>query len=489
MVKSKNGFDNSKPLQRFSESLVKQKQDMGSRREEQDNSRWVELFFSFDVVNSSVYKTINYFGWSSVLSLLFHKIQKHTKSLIPEAELWRVLGDEVIFVARVEDESDIHIFVEKVFEILIKMIGQIKSGKFFEELSSDCAQRDVDLMKLQNVISLKGAAWIAIITKDGNKELKPYDNIFEKYRAKDDYEINEYLGNDIDTGFRIKNKTEDRRLVVSYELAYLLSSRTDSLSCLNIVAYDTLRGIWDGDLYPIIWYHNPKIYHSIEFRDSFYYSEREQSEIVRRYLDNEPKFKLDEFLYKEVKRALDKIKLDRNLTEKLETIREHIVSKDQINKGFSPSFLLQLHCVAVCYRQIDNRILIMKRSKERDKFPNKWDFGCAKANKGTSLSEQIEKEYKSDLGIDIEVVLDDSREDRQPIPIALYQIPEDECHTHKGIITIAIINDSSKICLDKRKYSKSRWIAESEVENFEESAIPDFKNTLKKVFKAIKEIN
>lgn len=73
----------------------------------------------------------------------------------------------------------------------------------------------------------------------------------------------------------------------------------------------------------------------------------------------------------------------------------------------------------------------MKRSTERAKFPGMWDFGCAKANKGTSLSEQIEKEYKSDFNIDIEVVLDDLREDKQPIPIALYQIPEDECLTHK----------------------------------------------------------
>lgn len=486
MVKNKSGFDNNKPLQRFSKNIVKKKQDMGSRREEQDNSRWVELFFSFDVVNSSVYKTINYFGWSSVLSLLFHKIQKHTKSLIPEAELWRVLGDEVIFVARIEDESDIHIFVEKVFEILINMIGQIKSGKFFEELSSDCTQRDVDLMKLQNVISLKGAAWIAIITKYGNKELKAYDNIFEKYKAKVDYEINEYLGNDIDTGFRIKNKTEDRRLVVSYELAYLLSTRTDSLSCLNIVAYDLLKGIWNGDLYPVIWYHNPKIYHNTEFRDSFYYSEREQSDIVRQYLDKEPKFKLDDFMYQDVKRALDKIKMDRNLGEKLDAIRKHIVSKDQINKGFSPSFVLELHCVAVCYCQNDNAILIMKRSKGRDKFPGMWDFGCAKANKGTSLSEQIEKEYKSDFNIDIEVVLDDSREDKQPIPIALYQIPEDECNTHKGIITIAFIKDSSKMNLDNRKYSEYRWIEESEVDTFEEPAIPDFKGTLRKVFETIR---
>lgn len=29
-------------------------------RKEQGNFRWVELFFSFDIVNSSIYKTINH---------------------------------------------------------------------------------------------------------------------------------------------------------------------------------------------------------------------------------------------------------------------------------------------------------------------------------------------------------------------------------------------------------------------------------------------
>ena len=252
MVENRKTDVNKEPLRQFSGKIGKNKQYKDNARQEQDDSRWIELFFSFDVVNSSIYKTINYFGWSSVLSLLFHKLQQYTENLIPESKLWRVLGDEVIFIVRVEAEEDIHFFVDRIFEILVEMIKQIKDGSFFDELSTECICRDIDVMKSQNVISLKCAAWIAVITNDNSNERNIFDNIFVKYKAKEDYEINEYLGNDIDTGFRIKGKTEERRMVLSFELAYLLSARTDSLSCLNIMSYEILKGIWNESLYPII---------------------------------------------------------------------------------------------------------------------------------------------------------------------------------------------------------------------------------------------
>ena len=64
-------------------------------REERDE---VILFFSFDVVNSSMYKEINYYGWSKVLNQLFKEVQKRVINGIDNVELWRVLGDEIIFL-------------------------------------------------------------------------------------------------------------------------------------------------------------------------------------------------------------------------------------------------------------------------------------------------------------------------------------------------------------------------------------------------------
>lgn len=82
------------------------------------------------------------------------------------------------------------------------------------------------------------------ISYGDNSLFLPYDNIFKKYRINDSQQINEFLGQDIDTGFRIKKETQDRRLVISVELAKILSDKTEYLSRLNIITYKSLKGVW-----------------------------------------------------------------------------------------------------------------------------------------------------------------------------------------------------------------------------------------------------
>ena len=50
-----------------------------------------------------------------------------------------------------------------------------------------------------------------------------------------------------------KKETENRRMVISFELAYILAKDTDYLKNIHIITYKTLRGIWQNRLYPIIW--------------------------------------------------------------------------------------------------------------------------------------------------------------------------------------------------------------------------------------------
>ena len=69
-------------------------------------------------------------------------------------------------------------------------------------------------------------------------------------------------------------RDRDGRLALSFELAYLISQRTDTLSYLHIITYRRLKGVWKNKLYPIIWYHDPKAYlekyqKEIAFEDSF----------------------------------------------------------------------------------------------------------------------------------------------------------------------------------------------------------------------------
>lgn len=463
-------------------------------REEQQLPEEVILFFSFDIVNSSMYKTINYFGWATVLTKLFEKIQWEVKEGIPSAELWRVLGDEAIFIVRIKHENEIYKYIDIIFHILTGIVNDMKSGKIFKKILPSSTEQDHKLMKLQNIMSLKAAAWIAPVKYIGQANVgilnKEYENVSVLYDASNNYKIFEFLGNDIDTGFRISKKTCDRRLVVSFELAYMLAKRTDYLSRLFIITYERLKGIWGGKLYPIIWYHNKDICNNVCFEESFYYDEVDECDLIEDYFNNrENKNKIikESYMFTDVMRALNKILSDRNLNDKINNIYELIPGRIQ-NEVYINIPRLELHCVAVCFNEEKNAILIAKRNNSKKSNGGKWEFGCAKASLKENFSQSVIREYKRDFSIDIELMMDSSREEKQPVPIAVYEVEKDG-DLHKGIITIAKITNEIDIhkFTKNSKHDELRWITIDEVENFNEDAVPDFKATLKLAFEKIEE--
>lgn len=460
-------------------------QNLNQEKKELFERRSVEVFFSFDIVNSTSYKTLNFTDWSQVIFALFSKVQQLVTKKMPSAEMWRILGDEVIFIVPIKEKSDIFIYVNSVFEILNIIVSQLKKGTFFDELRiSDLAR---DLMKMQNIISMKAAAWIAIIGEN-LKKLEQYDNLIERFRLQEGYGVFEFLGNDIDTGFRIKSNTQDRRLVISYELAYILSRNTNHLKNIHIITYKRLKGVWQNRLYPIIWYYDEKYLNGISFENSFYYDEGENSELVKSYFENKINPILEQKMYYDVNYALNKILIDQQLEDKFTKIDKIIkASQEDFKHLLDPKFLLKLHCVAVCYNKSNNKILIMKRADNREKFPGCWEFGCAKGTLETSLAKQIENEYRKDFGVKIQVQCNKDRKDIQPIPLVMYEIDSVQ-GKDKGIITMAeIVEDFDIHNFSGAKHSKVRWIKESEIEQFSEPIIPDFKNTLKIVFDKLKE--
>lgn len=470
-------------LQEYGEQIL----NLNEEREELLKRRSVEVFFSFDIVNSSSYKTLNFTGWAQVIIALFSKIQQMVAKKMPSAELWKILGDEVIFIVPIREKQDIFVYVSYIFEILNNVVFQLKTGIFFDDL--ELSDLEHDLMKMQNIISLKAAAWIAIVGEKVNK-LEQYDNLIKRFKLQEGYSIFEFLGNDIDAGFRLKDHTQERRLVISYELAYILSKNTDYLKNIHIITYKRLKGIWKNRLYPIIWYYDQKFVEGVSFEDSFYYDEKENNELVRDYFVNKTAPVLKDKMYSDIPFALNKILRDQRLEEKFDRMDKVIEeSQNDVRHLLEPNFLLRLHCAAVCYDKNRKKILIMKRSDSRAKLPGHWEFGCAKGKLEKTLIEQIEEEYREDFGIQIKVQSDKERKDLQPVPLAIYEI-ESEQGRDKGIITLAeIVGEVDVERFHSDKHSQIRWIEEDEVDRFSEPAVKDFKHTLKIVFKRLREMD
>lgn len=469
----------------------------------------VVLFFSFDVVNSTAYKTINYYGWAKVLNVLFKNLRENVQNQIKGAEMWRVLGDEAIFIVKIRNEEELREYINKIYKIMVATIFNLKNGEFFKR------DNNFNLMKLQNILSLKTAAWIAAVNNLGDISdeevgMEAGDNIFERYHSREGYEIFEFLGNDIDTGFRIATQVQDGRMVLSFELAYIVSQKTESLSFLHIITYKRLKGVWKEKLYPIIWYHDPKAYlefyqKEVAFQESFLFDDYVESTLVKEYFNNRD-FKNkerdlhDSRMYTEPFYALNKILQDRGLVGKIDRLQKLISASTHDCAKYIEK--LQLHCVAVCFELETDRtikILIAKRKSTREKFQGKWEFGCAKAVINKSIAQRIREEYMQDFGVEIEPVLDDSRDMKEPIPIALYHIEHDansgsEKNVDKGIITLAHITKSYdlKVFRPTEKHEEVRWIKESDLSNVENDLVdmvPDFKRTLQQAFEKIKTLD
>lgn len=459
-----------------------------NKREDKEKkcSRTVEFFFSFDIVNSSSYKDVNYFGWQNVLTSLLTNIQRNIAKEIPEAQLWRVLGDEIIFFVTIRNIEEIYSTIDAIYGVLVKSNAKLHNGSFFEELEED--KTDIDLMKNNNILAVQAAAWLAIIFNGEKTLFQTYDNVFKKYRINESQQINEFLGQDIDIGFRLKKETQDRRLVVSIELAKLLCDRTEYLSRLNIVTYKSLKGVWKNRLYPIIWYHDEQI-SGVSFEDSFYYDETTYSQLSKEFFLNRENEDGDlaSYMFLDVYKALNKVIRDQKLESKIEQICKVICETESDVKVVENEFsnkLLEFHCAAVCCDLIKRRILVAKR-KDRKFLSGLWEFGCAKANIEQNLCDSIVEDYKSDFGIDIDIICDGGRKDTEPRPIALYQVKKVE-KLQKGVIVIAkVVGNLDKIdetIKARGKHETYKWISEDEIDEFDEPVIDDFKDTLKKVF-------
>lgn len=472
-------------------------------KEEQGYCNKIHLFFSFDIVNSTMYKN-NTFFWPIVITELLESIRKRVE-MTPELAgtiLWRVIGDEMIFVMAISRQEQLCECVRSIFEITQRISIALKSGRFFSCIENQAInRRELEQLRINTPLSIKTAAWIASISNENNNA---FDCIKTTYKASNlNQEIVEFLGSDIDTGFRLKKYTQDRRVTVSYELACLLENEQ---SKLFIVDYTRFKGVWNGGLYPIIWYYDQDIMRQctkellnkdeiIPFSRSFRYDETDNNPLVlhyfargkqsknekKVYVSDDKEYTLADTMF-DAKKALPKILVDRNLQAKLEYFKE-LLCEDKVNYSLleTTGEPLELHCAVVCVDVENRKVMIVHRGDVHNTNPQKWEFGCAKATSQEKLKDTIEKYYKEKFNVVIDLICDDTREDVQPTPLAVYELEKGK-NIKKGVIFVAKVKENLGF-RECESHDRQKWISEKEIDNFpEENTVKDFNNTLRLVF-------
>lgn len=236
-----------------------------------DTAWHYRLFFSVDIENSTSFKYSKIFKakddsrdvksadwqWGAVfrdffdsfIDAFFTKNRKNIQDQKPngidfhELEIWKFLGDEIIFVVDITDVRAVlwHVYA---FKNAIKFYNGIEN-------------------KGKDNLRCKGTIWGAGFPINnfplGSKDTTSEDDFIQK---KNEILKREYVGANIDAGFRLTKFSSPRNMVVSIEVAYFLSMSWNSQKgndatedkCFPKMKYSgmkILKGIFFNNPYPV----------------------------------------------------------------------------------------------------------------------------------------------------------------------------------------------------------------------------------------------
>lgn len=145
----------------------------------------------------------------------------------PSVEVWKVMGDEVIFVATPQSPE----------ELVNLLLALLRTMNAYE-------QRYLEDLPLR----LKGTAWLADFAGP-NIELE-----IPELSGGDGIRAVDYIGPDLDLGFRVTKFARPACLALSFDVADLvLAAANTGQATLHLIGAEELKGVMFGRPYPIIW--------------------------------------------------------------------------------------------------------------------------------------------------------------------------------------------------------------------------------------------
>lgn len=452
-------------LLKLNQKFIDQGLIVNSNDNEKKNGAF--LFISFDLVNSTAFKSLYPTKWPVIFHRFYELVENHALKNFTNSMVWRYAGDEILFYKQIDKPSELYEVPKVAYKVLKTVLEAL----------------NISYPETKNILYIKSTLWIAEATFVKSQNLAGSETLLNNLIIN--FDINQkrnvdFLGSDIDLGFRISKFAERDKVVVSAELAYLLyksrgiieeECNYNVLDSLRIVTYERLKGIWNNRHYPVIWY-----FDSWDKPDDMYlYDEHFNSEIVN-------KIKSKEFSSDMRIDRLKKIFIEVDNLDKVKSIEKCMEDTTPINvlPSVSQYNQAEVHCVAICFND-NGHILIAKRPLDKRRFPGIWEFGCGQLKKSQDFTECLVESYREDFGAELDFY-------SKLTPISTY-IMEDTLEGRKipGIIFIAkVLNqDFIEKNFSKTTHSEIKWFDPAELENIDESAyVTDFEDTVKKAINA-----
>lgn len=202
------------------------------------------LFMSVDVVNSTAFKERTQQEesrptWLGPFERFFREFPLvmmgrvalclGDEASVPEISLWRIAGDEMVFVARTESNQDTLYLFQALYQAFTSYHQRL--------------QKEHDL-------GLKACCWSADFP--GQNISIPVPEIASRGNAAEEAYI-EYLGPDVDLGFRIAKHVHGGEAILSVKAAESLARAGDPRGItFRFAGSAVLKGVNKGRPYPLI---------------------------------------------------------------------------------------------------------------------------------------------------------------------------------------------------------------------------------------------
>lgn len=450
-----------------------------NKQEDFTSESGIFLFFSFDLVNSTVFKTEHPSLWSSVFTCFYNEVLKNLE--VEEyktsednsgciRKLWKLIGDEVLIYVHLTEEEQLYAQINnvgKTLEGLMEKIAQKVEEKTrgSKDEKSDCEVHCQDVKKvILSTLAIKTAAWIAECKDESDNHAT---NII--YCPKVSTTSNDridFLGREIDEGFRIAKFAVKDKIILSPLLAWLIwkaaEENPDNKKIIQanfrITAFVNMKGVWRGRKVPIVMFHQnfEKFDEILEYDEldcetyssikevgieNFCKNKRFNIEKIDSILANVHKKEEAELLYKQLNKFRD---VD-NISIKIEEKQE-------------------FHIACMIFVR-DNKVLI-HQDDERG-----MEFGCIKKIFGVGKrgwKQTCEEGYREKYNLSIQV-------EDCPLPIATYYYKERNAF---GLIIMAdYIDENNQIGNEWKKMSLE------DIKNYDKETVDNFKENVEKAFK------
>lgn len=204
----------------------------------------LRLFISIDMVGSTQFKAncSGSGGWLDTFRTFFTHLPLMVAGQLgfafldedetPAVDIWKVMGDELIFTSEPKSAEEIIMILRTVLKTM-----KLFEDQYYEKLP----------------LRLKGTAWLAQFGEE-NIEL----DIPELTTGEGPAHV-DFIGPDLDMGFRISKFARPATLTLSLDLIELLLDCKEAEAInLYMVGSEPLKGVMFGRPYPIIWMPDPE---------------------------------------------------------------------------------------------------------------------------------------------------------------------------------------------------------------------------------------